>query len=151
MQQVVPSTRNDEMAGRTIHPRDKAVLNLNDMYTTTNMSTHRKFKQGELKDYPEKNVPTYWECEEYPKAWGHGMHEKLVETSDSACFPTKNSSCNYHDFFVVLCRRIRYQERSYPWLTECSSNIEQNTCRGSRRRWFQYLTGEFEYNLTTND
>lgn len=66
------------MAGRTIHPSDKGVLNLNDMYTTTNQSTHRKFKHGELKDYPQKDVATYYECEEYPKTWGHGLHEKLV-------------------------------------------------------------------------
>ena len=78
LQKMVPSTRNEEMAGRMIKPCDKGVLNLNDMYTTTNMATHRKFPQNELKGYPEKNVPTYWECEEYPKAWGHGMHEKYV-------------------------------------------------------------------------
>lgn len=64
------------MGGRTIHPSDKGVLNLNDMYTTTNQSTHRKFKHAELKGYPEKDVATYWECEEYPKPWGHGLHEK---------------------------------------------------------------------------
>jgi len=73
---MVPSTRNEAVAGKTIHPSDKAVLNLNDMYTTTNMATHRKFKQPELKGYPQKDVATYWECEEYPKAWGHGLHEK---------------------------------------------------------------------------
>jgi len=64
------------MAGKDIYPNDKGVLNLNDMYTTTNQATHRKFKERELKGYPEKNVPTYWECEEYPKVWGHGLHEK---------------------------------------------------------------------------
>jgi len=23
-------------------------------------------------DYPKKDASTFWECEEYPKAWGHG-------------------------------------------------------------------------------
>lgn len=73
--QMVPSTRNEAMAGKDVYPNDKGVLNLNDMYTTTNQATHRKFKERELKGYPEKNVPTYWECEEYPKVWGHGLHE----------------------------------------------------------------------------
>lgn len=26
----------------------------------------------ELLDYPHKDATTYWECEDYPKAWGHG-------------------------------------------------------------------------------
>lgn len=28
--------------------------------------------RDELLDYPKKDATTYWECEEYPKAWGHG-------------------------------------------------------------------------------
>lgn len=73
--QMVPSTRNEEVAGRTIYPRDKGLLNLNDTYTTTNAAIHRKFTNEEHKGYSKKNVPTYWECEDYTKAWGHGMHE----------------------------------------------------------------------------
>ena len=34
---------------------------------------HRTFSQGELGRYPKKDVATYWQCEDYPKAWGHGM------------------------------------------------------------------------------
>lgn len=26
----------------------------------------------ELEKYPKKEYATYWECEGYPKAWGHG-------------------------------------------------------------------------------
>lgn len=26
----------------------------------------------ELSKYPNKEFATYWECEQYPKAWGHG-------------------------------------------------------------------------------
>ena len=29
----------------------------------------------ELGRYPAKDYATYWECEEYPKAWGHGSKE----------------------------------------------------------------------------
>ena len=30
------------------------------------------FDREELLDYPMKDASTYWDCEEYPKAWGHG-------------------------------------------------------------------------------
>ena len=36
---------------------------------------HRTFSQGELDRYPKKDVATYWQCEDYPKAWGHGMRD----------------------------------------------------------------------------
>lgn len=29
----------------------------------------------ELGRYPAKDYATYWECKEYPKAWGHGSKE----------------------------------------------------------------------------
>ena len=36
--------------------------------------------------YPKKDVATYWECEDYSKAWGHGMdknplHKPMVSRS----------------------------------------------------------------------
>ena len=34
---------------------------------------HRTFSRGELGRYPKKDVATYWQCEDYPKAWGHGQ------------------------------------------------------------------------------
>ena len=42
---------------------------------TTNNWYHRTFsKQEQSKGhYPRKDVGTYWQCEDYPKAWGHGM------------------------------------------------------------------------------
>ena len=36
---------------------------------------HRTFSPGELGRYPKKDVATYWQCEDYPKAWGHGMRD----------------------------------------------------------------------------
>ena len=75
-QQLVPSTQNDKLRGRPFHVKDKGVLNLNDMYLTTTNKDHRAFKPKELNGYAKKDVPTYWECEEYPKAWGHGLKHK---------------------------------------------------------------------------
>ena len=75
-QQVYPTTTNEKMKGRTYKPCDKAVLDLNDPYLTTNHKVHRRFKPKELAGYAKKDVPTYWECEEYTKAWGHGLKHK---------------------------------------------------------------------------
>merc|ERR1712226_1613934 len=36
---------------------------------------HRVWDDDELKAYPKKDNATYWVCEEYPKAWGHGPHD----------------------------------------------------------------------------
>ena len=66
------------------------------MYTTTNQATHRKFKHGELKGYPEKDAATYWQCEEYPKSWGHGLHEKYV----------------HNIFFIVLYYKTNLHNKS---------------------------------------
>ncbi|KXJ12431.1 hypothetical protein AC249_AIPGENE866 [Exaiptasia diaphana] len=29
----------------------------------------------EMSKYPKKEYATYWDCEGYPKAWGHGSKE----------------------------------------------------------------------------
>ncbi|CAH1787255.1 unnamed protein product [Owenia fusiformis] len=81
--QMVPSTQNDKLRGKTFMPKDKGVLNLHDdMYLTTTNKDHRPFNPRELKGYSKKDVPTYWECEEYPKAWGHGLkHNPLPKDS----------------------------------------------------------------------
>lgn len=42
---------------------------------TTNDWCHRTFSKRELNAYPKKDVATYWQCEDYPKAWGFGMKE----------------------------------------------------------------------------
>ncbi|KAJ7390920.1 hypothetical protein OS493_020940 [Desmophyllum pertusum] len=46
-----------------------------DPYLTTTQKDHRAFTKHELGRYPTKDYATYWECEEYPKAWGHGSKE----------------------------------------------------------------------------
>ena len=51
-------------------------MDLNDPYLTTTNKFHRRFTNKELDSYPRKDIATYWECEEYPKAWGFGMKHK---------------------------------------------------------------------------
>ncbi len=53
-------------------------MDLMDPYLTTTNQYHRSFKPKELQGYPKKNIATYWECEEYPKTWGHGLKHKWV-------------------------------------------------------------------------
>ncbi len=73
---MVPTTENDKLKGKVYYPRDKGPLCELDPYLTTTNKYHRSFKPKELGAYPKKDVPTYWECEEYPKSWGHGLHHK---------------------------------------------------------------------------
>ena len=75
---VLPTTQNEKLKGKPFFVRDKGVMDLNDMYLTTTNKHHRSFKPKELESYPKKNVATYWECEEYPKAWGHGLHHNPI-------------------------------------------------------------------------
>ena len=66
------------MSGRPFYVRDKGVYDLNDTYLTTTAKYHRRFKHKELDGVAKKDIPTYWETEEYPKAqtWGFGLHHK---------------------------------------------------------------------------
>lgn len=70
------TTQNPKLQAQPFYVRDKGVLNLLDPYLSTTHKDHRSFKPNELKKYPKKDVATYWECEEYPKAWGHGLKHK---------------------------------------------------------------------------
>ena len=78
LQKVVPTTKNEKMGGRPFYVRDKGVYDLNDTYLTTTAKYHRRFKHKELDGVAKKDIPTYWETEEYPKAmtWGFGLHHK---------------------------------------------------------------------------
>ncbi|XP_078588069.1 stabilizer of axonemal microtubules 3-like [Branchiostoma floridae x Branchiostoma japonicum] len=70
---VIASTKNDALSGQPFYARDQGVLRLNDMYITTTHKDHRPFSRHEMEGYPRKDIPTYWQCEDYPKAWGHGL------------------------------------------------------------------------------
>ncbi|XP_060556411.1 stabilizer of axonemal microtubules 3-like [Ruditapes philippinarum] len=67
------TTQNPKLQGKQFYVRDRGVLNLLDPYLTTTHKDHRAFKPDELKKYPKKDAATYWQCEDYPKAWGHGL------------------------------------------------------------------------------
>lgn len=70
----VPSTQNPKLQGKPFYVKDKAILNVLDPYLSTTQRDHRMFPKDEVNGYPRKDVPTYWQCEEYTKAWGHGLH-----------------------------------------------------------------------------
>eukprot|EP00112_Aurelia_sp_Birch-Aquarium-sp1_P001281 Seg1133.2 transcript_id=Seg1133.2/GoldUCD/mRNA.D3Y31 product="hypothetical protein" protein_id=Seg1133.2/GoldUCD/D3Y31 len=73
LKKLVPSTQNPEMLGDKYLVSDRGVLTYHgDMYLTTTQKDHRAFTKVEQSKYPKKNFGTYWECEDYPKAWGHG-------------------------------------------------------------------------------
>lgn len=76
------TTQNPKLQGKPFYVRDKALLRLLDPYLTTTHKDHRAFQPAELKKYPKKDAATYWQCEDYPKAWGHGLkHNPLPKTS----------------------------------------------------------------------
>ena len=73
---MVPSTENEALKGRPFFVRDKGVLPLNDIYLSTTQKDHRSFSRHELDGYPRKDAATYWRCEDYTQAWGHGTKDK---------------------------------------------------------------------------
>ncbi|XP_055519425.1 uncharacterized protein LOC129713996 [Leucoraja erinacea] len=72
---IVASTENPVMAGKEFYVRDKDVLRLNDIYLSTTNKDFRAFKKTELEGIAKKDIATYWQTEDYPKAWGHGLKE----------------------------------------------------------------------------
>ncbi|XP_041365951.1 uncharacterized protein LOC121380963 [Gigantopelta aegis] len=76
------TTQNPKLQGQPFYVKDQALLRNLDPYITTTHKTHRRFKPEELKAHPKKDIATYWECEGYPKAWGHGLkHNPLPKDS----------------------------------------------------------------------
>ncbi|KAK3602620.1 hypothetical protein CHS0354_034204 [Potamilus streckersoni] len=67
------ATENPKLKGEPFYVRDKGILRLLDPYLSTTHKDHRSFHPDEQKKYPKKDIATYWECEEYPKAWGFGL------------------------------------------------------------------------------
>lgn len=64
------------MAGRVFQPKDNEVLRNMDMYLTTNQDIHRFWNPDELNGIGKKDAATYWDLEDYPKAWGFGLKTK---------------------------------------------------------------------------
>ncbi|XP_069056960.1 stabilizer of axonemal microtubules 3 [Pleurodeles waltl] len=74
-QALVATTENKAVAGIPYYIRDQGVLNQTDIYATTTKRDFRTYTKKELEGYPKKDILTYWESEDYPKAWGHGLKE----------------------------------------------------------------------------
>ncbi|XP_033123477.1 uncharacterized protein LOC117122110 [Anneissia japonica] len=58
--------------------RDDGALQLLDPYVTTTHKDFKRFSRHDLDDYPKKDAATYWRCEDYPQAWGHGTKQNLL-------------------------------------------------------------------------
>lgn len=72
---LIPSGYNPKLAGENYFIQDRGVLSYHKAdYLTTTHANHRHFTRNELAAYPRKEYATYWECEGYPKAWGHGAN-----------------------------------------------------------------------------
>ncbi|XP_063798520.1 stabilizer of axonemal microtubules 3 [Pseudophryne corroboree] len=74
-QSLVATTENKIVSGEPFYIRDNGVLSLNDIYASTTARDFRAFTTKELEGYAKKDALTYWQAEDYPKAWGHGMKE----------------------------------------------------------------------------
>ncbi|MEE6517369.1 hypothetical protein FKM82_027532 [Ascaphus truei] len=72
-QLLVATTENKSLSGEPFYIRDKGVLSLNDIYASTTARDFRAFTMEELGGYPKKDVLTFWQAEDYPKSWGHGL------------------------------------------------------------------------------
>ncbi|CAK8676986.1 unnamed protein product [Clavelina lepadiformis] len=99
-QKVLASTQNEAFPSKSFFIRDKGCLNLNDIYQSSSQRAYRSYKKEELFGCSKNDVPTYWECEEYPKAWGYGSKENPLPKNsirrdplpmiDSTWFSTKS-------------------------------------------------------------
>ncbi|CAH2318863.1 PREDICTED: uncharacterized protein LOC108802166 [Pelobates cultripes] len=74
-QAMVATTENKALSGEPFYIKDKGVLTLNDLYNTTTARDFRVFTDKELEGYAKKDALTYWQAEDYPKVWGHGLKE----------------------------------------------------------------------------
>ncbi|XP_072281933.1 stabilizer of axonemal microtubules 3 isoform X2 [Pyxicephalus adspersus] len=74
-QSIVATTENKGLSRDPYYIRDGGVLSLNDIYASTTMRDFRTFTAKELESYPKKDILTYWQAEDYPKVWGHGLKE----------------------------------------------------------------------------
>ncbi|XP_072281934.1 stabilizer of axonemal microtubules 3 isoform X3 [Pyxicephalus adspersus] len=72
---IVATTENKGLSRDPYYIRDGGVLSLNDIYASTTMRDFRTFTAKELESYPKKDILTYWQAEDYPKVWGHGLKE----------------------------------------------------------------------------
>lgn len=120
LKSLVASTENPELAGQKYNIQDRGVFNYHgDMYLTTTQKDHRSFTREEKSKYPRKKYGTYWECEGYPKAWGHGSkHNPLPVDS----VPREKGPMRDHTWFKssTIIPRIPKQLNPVPHKGMCS-------------------------------
>lgn len=85
--EIIPSSENYSLKGDRFVVRDIGALHCNEPYLSTTHKDHHPFSKSQLSGYPEKNVATYWQCEDYPKAWGHGMRHNPLPKKKSSSQP----------------------------------------------------------------
>jgi hypothetical protein len=78
--ELVPSTTVNRRVGQELSATTGGVLSCNQPYLTTNNRFHRRYSAPEQLGYARKDVATYWLCEDYPKAWGHGTKVNPLTT-----------------------------------------------------------------------
>ncbi|XP_042200873.1 uncharacterized protein LOC121851249 [Callorhinchus milii] len=95
---IIASTENPRRAGEEFYVNDKDVLRLNEPYMSVTTKDFRPYKRylsfvcshadrfqypftdhfapaKDLEGVAKKDIATYWQTEDYPKAWGHGLKE----------------------------------------------------------------------------
>ncbi|KAF8570433.1 n-acetylgalactosamine-alpha-r beta 1 3-galactosyltransferase [Paragonimus westermani] len=73
---MIASNANPDLAGRIIYPKDNEILRNLDPYLSTSMKEHRMWTPEELNGLAKKDIATYWDLEDYPKARGFGLQKK---------------------------------------------------------------------------
>lgn len=123
LKSLVASSDNPELSGQKYNIRDRGVFNYHgDMYLTTTQKDHRSFSKEEKNRYPRKDYATYWECEKYSKAWGHGSkHNPLPVDS----VPREKGPMRDHIWFKTstVIPRIPKQLHRVPHKGMCSNVI----------------------------
>jgi len=138
LKSLVASTENPDMAGQRYNVQDRGVFNYHgDMYLTTTQKDHRTFTKGEKSKYPRKEYGTYWECEGYPKAWGHGSkHNSLPVDS----IPREKGPMRDHTWFKTATSIARIPKPLHPvphhgMRSEVNANFK-DIDEGKRRELF---------------
>ncbi|KAA3679338.1 uncharacterized protein DEA37_0005518 [Paragonimus westermani] len=75
---IIASNANPDLAGRSIYPKDNEILRNLDPYLSTSMKEHRIWTPEELSGFAKKDIATYWDLEDYPKAKGFGLQKNPI-------------------------------------------------------------------------
>ncbi|BFZ16194.1 hypothetical protein BsWGS_19233 [Bradybaena similaris] len=93
-----PSTQNPKLKQKPFLLKNKGVLNNLDPYLSVTHRDYPLFSQSELNAYAKKDIPTTWECEDYPKTMGHGLHHNpLPKNNVPRDGPPMRDAMVFHD------------------------------------------------------